>query len=186
MAEIPYTVRLAPELLERIEKTAREQRYPPRNLIRAVLADVSPNVAGVPHTESPPNEPPTQPRSDSLRSHSHPAHPPAPDRPPGRLRNHRPDPPGRPREAQATCSGSGGEPYEFVTTGHEVRVEPQFRRMLLRLYLRCFICLDPDLGSSDVFSFGTGPGASGDEAPTSISAAGFSPGSSPRSYRFTS
>ena len=31
MPEIPYTVRLAPKLLERIEKTAREQR----NLRRA-------------------------------------------------------------------------------------------------------------------------------------------------------
>jgi hypothetical protein len=39
MAEIPYTVRLAPELLERIEKTARERGISPRKLIRAALAE---------------------------------------------------------------------------------------------------------------------------------------------------
>lgn len=39
MPEIPYTVRLAPELLERIEKTARERGVSPRKLIRAVLAE---------------------------------------------------------------------------------------------------------------------------------------------------
>jgi hypothetical protein len=39
MPEIPYTVRLAPELLERIEKTARERGISPRKLIRAVLAE---------------------------------------------------------------------------------------------------------------------------------------------------
>jgi len=40
MPEIPYTVRLAPELLERIEKTARERGISPRKLIRAALADI--------------------------------------------------------------------------------------------------------------------------------------------------
>jgi|GEM_PF-6371239 len=39
MAEIPYTVRLAPELLERIEKTARERGISPRKLIRAALTE---------------------------------------------------------------------------------------------------------------------------------------------------
>jgi hypothetical protein len=39
MAEIPYTVRLAPQLLERIERTARERGISPRKLIRAVLAE---------------------------------------------------------------------------------------------------------------------------------------------------
>jgi hypothetical protein len=39
MTEIPYTVRLAPELLERIEKTARDRGIAPRKLIRAVLAE---------------------------------------------------------------------------------------------------------------------------------------------------
>jgi len=39
MAEIPYTVRLAPQLLERIERTARERGIAPRKLIRAVLAE---------------------------------------------------------------------------------------------------------------------------------------------------
>ncbi|MGO9454511.1 MAG: hypothetical protein ACLQDV_26215 [Candidatus Binataceae bacterium] len=39
MPEIPYTVRLAPELLERIEKTARERGISPRKLIRAVLGE---------------------------------------------------------------------------------------------------------------------------------------------------
>ena len=39
MPEIPYTVRLAPKLLERIEKTARERGIAPRKLIRAVLAE---------------------------------------------------------------------------------------------------------------------------------------------------
>jgi hypothetical protein len=38
MPEIPYTVRLAPELLERIERTARERGVAARKLIRAVLA----------------------------------------------------------------------------------------------------------------------------------------------------
>ncbi len=39
MPEIPYTIRLAPHLLERIEKTARERGVSPRKLIRAVLAE---------------------------------------------------------------------------------------------------------------------------------------------------
>jgi hypothetical protein len=39
MPEIPYTVRLVPELLERIEKTARERGVSPRKLIRALLAE---------------------------------------------------------------------------------------------------------------------------------------------------
>jgi len=39
MPEIPYTVRLAPKLLERIEKTARERGISPRKLIRAFLAE---------------------------------------------------------------------------------------------------------------------------------------------------
>ncbi len=39
MAEIPYTVRLAPELLERIERSARARGIAPRKLIRAVLAE---------------------------------------------------------------------------------------------------------------------------------------------------
>jgi hypothetical protein len=39
MAEIPYTVRLAPELLERIERTARARGITPRKLVRAVLAE---------------------------------------------------------------------------------------------------------------------------------------------------
>jgi hypothetical protein len=39
MPEIPYTVHLAPELLERIEKTARERGISPRKLIRAALAE---------------------------------------------------------------------------------------------------------------------------------------------------
>jgi len=38
MAEIAYTIRLAPELLERIERTARERGIAARKLIRAVLA----------------------------------------------------------------------------------------------------------------------------------------------------
>jgi hypothetical protein len=39
MPEIPYTIRLAPKLLERIEKTARDRGIAPRKLIRAVLAE---------------------------------------------------------------------------------------------------------------------------------------------------
>ena len=39
MPEIPYTVRLAPELLEQIERTARARGIAPRKLIRAVLAE---------------------------------------------------------------------------------------------------------------------------------------------------
>ena len=39
MAEIPYTVRLSSELLERIEKTARARGITPRKLVRAVLAE---------------------------------------------------------------------------------------------------------------------------------------------------
>ena len=39
MAEIPYTVRLAPRLLERIEKTASERGTSARKLIRAGLAE---------------------------------------------------------------------------------------------------------------------------------------------------
>jgi hypothetical protein len=38
MAEIAYTVRLAPELLERIERAAAERGIAARKLIRAVLA----------------------------------------------------------------------------------------------------------------------------------------------------
>jgi hypothetical protein len=39
MAEIPFTVRLAPQLLERIERRARESGIAPRKLIRAVLSE---------------------------------------------------------------------------------------------------------------------------------------------------
>ena len=39
MAEIPYTVRLAPELLERIERIARARGIAARKLVRAVLAE---------------------------------------------------------------------------------------------------------------------------------------------------
>ena len=39
MAEIPYTVRLAPKLLQRIEETARNRGIATRKLIRAVLAE---------------------------------------------------------------------------------------------------------------------------------------------------
>ena len=39
MSEIPYTVRLAPKLLERVEKTARDRGIAPRKLIGAVLAE---------------------------------------------------------------------------------------------------------------------------------------------------
>jgi hypothetical protein len=39
MPEIPYTVRVAPKLLERIEKAARERAISPRKLIRAVLTE---------------------------------------------------------------------------------------------------------------------------------------------------
>ena len=39
MSEIPYTVRIAPKLLEVIEKTAQERGIAPRKLIRAVLAE---------------------------------------------------------------------------------------------------------------------------------------------------
>ncbi len=39
MAEIPYTVRLAPELLEQIERTARARGIAARKLIRTVLAE---------------------------------------------------------------------------------------------------------------------------------------------------
>jgi len=39
MPEIPYTVRLAPELLARIEKTARERGVSARKLIRVALAE---------------------------------------------------------------------------------------------------------------------------------------------------
>jgi transposase len=39
MGEIPYTVRLAPALLERIERSARARGIAPRQLVRAVLAE---------------------------------------------------------------------------------------------------------------------------------------------------
>jgi hypothetical protein len=39
MAEIPYTIRLAPALLERIEKVARARGIAARKLVRAVLAE---------------------------------------------------------------------------------------------------------------------------------------------------
>jgi hypothetical protein len=59
MAELPYTVRLAPKLLERIEKTARERGVSSRNLIRAVLAErfgAEPNGDNRPDTQ--PNQQP--------------------------------------------------------------------------------------------------------------------------------
>jgi hypothetical protein len=46
MSEIAYTVRLAPELIERIEKTARERGISPRKLIRAVLGERFPADCG--------------------------------------------------------------------------------------------------------------------------------------------
>jgi hypothetical protein len=39
MAEIPYTIRLAPALLERIEKVARARGIAARKLIRAMIAE---------------------------------------------------------------------------------------------------------------------------------------------------
>jgi len=39
MPEIPYTIRMAPKLLERIERAARDRGIAPRKLIRAVLAE---------------------------------------------------------------------------------------------------------------------------------------------------
>src|SRR5260370_7415696 len=39
MAEIPYTIRLAPALRERIEKVARARGIAARKLIRAMLAE---------------------------------------------------------------------------------------------------------------------------------------------------
>jgi hypothetical protein len=48
MAEIPYTVRLAPELLERIERIARARGIAPRKLVRAVLAERFGGERGVP------------------------------------------------------------------------------------------------------------------------------------------
>jgi hypothetical protein len=39
MAEIPYAVRLAPELLERIERIARARGIASRKLVRALLAE---------------------------------------------------------------------------------------------------------------------------------------------------
>ena len=52
MPEIPYTVRLAPELLERIEKTARDRGIAPRKLIRAVLAEHFAGDRGAPRDGS--------------------------------------------------------------------------------------------------------------------------------------
>jgi hypothetical protein len=52
MPEIPYTVRLAPELLERIEKTARARGIAPRKLIRAVLAEHFAGDRGAPQDGS--------------------------------------------------------------------------------------------------------------------------------------
>jgi hypothetical protein len=48
MPEIAYTVRLAPELLARIEKTARDRGISPRKLIRAILAERFAPTPGVP------------------------------------------------------------------------------------------------------------------------------------------
>lgn len=47
MPEIPFTVRFAPELLQRIEKTARDRGISPRKLIRAVLAERFASASGV-------------------------------------------------------------------------------------------------------------------------------------------
>ncbi len=47
-SEIPYTVRLAPELLERIERIARARGIAPRKLVRAVLAERFGGERGVP------------------------------------------------------------------------------------------------------------------------------------------
>ena len=78
MPEIPYTVRLAPELLERIEKTARERGISPRKLIRAVLTEHFAGDRGAQQDGSAePVEPATRTRSDSLRCDPHPAHAPA-------------------------------------------------------------------------------------------------------------
>src|SRR6266851_7936199 len=52
MPEIPYTVRPAPELLERIEKTARDRGIAPRKLIRAVLAEHFAGDRGAPQDGS--------------------------------------------------------------------------------------------------------------------------------------
>jgi hypothetical protein len=46
MAEIPYTIRLAPALVERIERIARERGVAARKLVRAVLIERFGNDGG--------------------------------------------------------------------------------------------------------------------------------------------
>ena len=65
MPEIPYTVRLAPELLERIEKTARDRGIAPRKLIRAVLAERF-GGDGRPHPGGPIDESNRHPSLDQI------------------------------------------------------------------------------------------------------------------------
>lgn len=65
MAEIPYTVRLAPELLARIEKIARDRGVSPRSLIRAVLTErFQPDLAGGSNEASPASN--QQPQLDQI------------------------------------------------------------------------------------------------------------------------
>ncbi|MGA7761535.1 MAG: hypothetical protein WCA59_07280 [Candidatus Binataceae bacterium] len=65
MAEIPYTVRLAPELLERIERIARARGIAPRKLIRAVLAEHF-GGDGRPHPGGPIDESNQHPSLDQI------------------------------------------------------------------------------------------------------------------------
>ena len=153
MPEIPYTVRLAPKLLERIEKIARDRGIAPRKLIRAVLAE---HFAGdgraQPGGPIERIEPATQPRSDSLRSDPHPAHAPAPARSPGRLRGHRPDPPDRATGSRA-LHAAAPEKNDMNLSRTAIRYELSCgsAAMLLRLYLRIQLLWIFIWAASDLF-----------------------------------
>ena len=84
MPEIPYTVRLAPELLERSRRRRETGDLDRAKLIRALLAEHFAEDRGAPRGRvGQPVEPATRIRPDSLRSDPRPTHGSAPARSPG-------------------------------------------------------------------------------------------------------
>src|SRR6266851_4132258 len=148
MAEIPYTVRLAPELLERIERTARCRGIAPRQLVRAVLAEASADSAALILAEPWPNRVSIElsirfssispaPGSRSSTCSIIRSAPKSPTRSAEQLR----------RKPSATCSASAGEDgHEFVTTRHQIRGESQLGRDVAASLAQGFSALDSGLG----------------------------------------
>ena len=147
MPEIPYTVRLAPKLLERIEKTARERGISPRKLIRAVLAERF-DGDGRPHLGGPIDESNQRPSLDQIlfdltRTRLTLQH----------LLDHQVGSEmtdqirqTAQQEAERYMQRLRRRGYEFVTNRHQIRIELRFSRDAAAPLSSNPAALDSDLG----------------------------------------